>query len=287
MRFMASVMLAGLLSVVAAPPVAGETATWTKVGNGIQQGVSGIAPAPDGGWVVVRDNKLEGQNRVALLSPMNVVTSLTWPGVAPADLEAIDAVPGDPGSYAVVTSAGAGRIISITGTTVTVVGSFVLPAGRNQNEGFSFLRRDATLVAVWGNRGSVSGPGRLFAATFDPTAGVFGAVVKAAVTVPYPQAHVRHISDTTVLDDGRILISSTSDPGNSGPYASALYSVGSVSLVRGKPRLTLVTPSSLGTFDGHKVEAIGCADTSGLTSGLLGADDEKLGGWVASTEVCG
>jgi hypothetical protein len=283
MRLVASAVLIGLLNLLVAPPVLGDPVTWTRVGTGMQQGVSGLAPAPDGGWVMVRDNKLSGQNRVALLSAAGVVTQLTWPGSAPVDLEAIDAVPGRPGQYAVVTSAGAGRIISVTGTTLTVVRSFQLPAGLNQNEGFALTRRDATLIAVWGNRGSVTAPGRLFAATFDPDAGVFGAFVSGAVRVPYPQTSVRHISDTTVLDDGRIMVSSTSDPGTSGPFASAVYDVGSVSLVAGRARLSLVTPSSRGTFEGHKVEAIACAGTSGL----LGADDEKLGGWVAAIDVCG
>ncbi len=238
--------------------------------------------------MLVRDNKLEGQNRVALLSPAGVVTPLTWPGTAPVDIEAIAAVPGQHGRYAVVTSAGAGRIVSVAGTgtgaSLTVVRSFTLPAGLNQNEGFALTQRNGTTIAVWGNRGSVTAPGRLFAATFDPDTGVFGPFVKAAITVPYPSAFVRHISDTRVLDDGRIQISSTSDPGNNGPYASALYQVGQREPGPGAgPAHT-----DHARLAGH----LRRSQDRGIRlllrpAGPPGADDENLGGWVAATSLCG
>lgn len=278
----ALVLSAVLIGLLAGPSASGDV-VWTKVGTGIQQGISGITASSDGGWVVVRDNKIAGQNRVALLSDTNAVTQLAWPGTAPQDLEAIDSVPGQPGTYAVVTSAGAGRIITIKGTTLSVVRSFTLPVGKTQNEGFALTRLGTTTVAVWGNRGSASTPGRLFTATFNPSTGSFGANVKAAVTVPYPDtAFVRHISDTEVLGN-RIVISSTSDPGNNGPFASALYDVGIVKLVSGRARLTLFAPSSLGTYDGHKIEGIACAGSSGV----LGTDDENLGGYVTAAPFCG
>jgi hypothetical protein len=281
MRMIATVVLASVLTVLIQFAAVSDEATWTRVGAGMKQGVSGIAPGSNGGWVVVRDNKVEGDNRVALLSSNGVATPLTWPG-APVDLEAIDVVPGRADEYAVVTSAGAGRVISISGTTLKVGRAFTLPTGRSQNEGFALTHRDGTTVAVWGNRGSVTAPGRLFTATFNPSTGVFGPVTKAEVRVPYPTAHVRHISDLRVMSDGRIVISSASDPGTSGPFASALYDVGTVNLVKGRARLSPVTPVLLGRVDGHKVEGIGCAGTTGL----LGADDEKLGGWVSPSTIC-
>jgi hypothetical protein len=232
--------------------------------------------------VLVRDNKLDGQNRVALVSDTGVLTPLTWPGSAPQDLEAIAAVPGSPGRYAVVTSAGAGRIIEVEGTTLSVESSFTLPSGKVQNEGFSLVVLGSTLVALWGNRGSQTAPGKLFTATFQPSTGLFGKVANGAVTVPYPTTSVRHVSDTAVVG-GRIVVSSTSDPGNKGPFVSALYDVGSLTLVSGRPRLNLSTPAQLATYDVHKVEAIACAGTEGM----LGADDENAGGWVAPADFCG
>jgi hypothetical protein len=266
--------------VLPSSPASGAV-TWTRVGTGITQGVSGIAPAATG-WVIVRDNKSAGQNRVALLSNANVVKALTWPGTAPVDLEAIDAVPQQANRYAAVTSAGAGKIINIAGTTLTVVRSFTLPAGKVENESFALTRIGSATVAVWANRGSQTTPGRLFAATFNPSSGVFGAVVQGNVTVPFPTTNVRPISDTKVLSGGRLVISSASDNGDNGPFDSAVYSVGTVSVVSGRARLALASPVSRGTYPGHKVEGIACKGSAGLA----GTDDENLGGWVAAATFC-
>ena len=265
---------------VSSAPASGET-TWTRVGTGITQGISGIAPA-ESGWVAVRDNKLSGQNRVARLSDANVVTNLTWPGSAPSDLEAIDAVPLQVNRFAVVTSNGTGRIINVSGNSITVVRNFTLPAGKVENESFALARIGTSTVAVWANRGSSTTAGRLFAATFNPSTGGFGQVAQANVTVPFPTTNVRPISDAKVMPDRHIVISSASDSGNNGPFDAALYSVGTVSVSTGRARLAAVTPVSLGTYPGHKVEAIACKGSAGI----LGTDDENLGGWVAADPFC-
>lgn len=278
----AAVAAAVSIGVVAASSPASGDVTWTRVGTGITQGVSGIAPAASG-WVIVRDNKSTGQNRVALLSSANVVRNLTWPGTAPVDLEAIDAVPAQANRYAVVTSAGAGRIINVSGTTLTVVRNFTLPAGKVENESFALTRFGTTTVAVWANRGSATTPGRLYAATFNTSTGAFGTVTQANVTVPYPTTNVRPISDAKVLASRRIVISSASDSGDNGPFDAASYSVGTVGFSSGRARLTIGTPVSLATYPGHKVEALACKGTAGI----LGTDDENLGGWVApDTAFC-
>ncbi|KRF14849.1 hypothetical protein [Nocardioides sp. Soil796] len=281
-RLLGKAVAAGVSVVLLLSPAgASGDVTWTRVGTGITQGVSGIAPAASG-WVIVRDNKTSGQNRVALLSDAHVVTNLTWPGTAPSDLEAIDAVPAQANRYAVVTSTGAGRIITISGTTLKVVRSFTLPAGRVENESFALTRFGTTTVAVWANRGSTTTPGRLFAATFNPSTSAFGAVAQASVSVPFPTTNVRPISDTKVLSDGRIVISSASDNGNNGPFDTALYAVGTVRLGSGRAQLAIVAPVSLGTYPGHKVEAIACKGSAGI----LGTDDENLGGWTAAGTFC-
>ncbi|WP_157551049.1 hypothetical protein [Nocardioides jensenii] len=274
----AATVSVGLL--VTASPTSGQT-TWTRVGTGITQGISGIAPAASG-WVIVRDNKTSGQNRVALLSDTHVVRNLTWPGTAPSDLEAIGAVPAQAGRYAVVTSSGSGRVISISGTTLRVIRAFTLPAGRLENESFALTRVGSTTVAVWANRGSTTTAGGLFAATFNVSRGTFGRVVRADVTVPWPTTNVRPISDATVLSGGRIVISSASDNGNNGPFDAALYAVGTVSLSSGQALLTMTGPVALGTHPGHKIEGLACKGTAGI----LGTDDENLGGWVAAGAFC-
>ncbi len=277
-RLVIACVAVGMLAISSA---ANGDVTWTRVGTGITQGVSGIAPAPSG-WVLVRDNKSTGQNRVALLTDANAVTNLTWPGTAPSDLEAIDAVPTQANQYAVVTSAGVGRIINISGSTLSVVRNFTLPSGKVQNESFALTRIGTTTVAVWANRGTAAAGGKLFAATFNPSTGAFGQVAQATVQVPYPTVNVRPISDAKILSGGRIVISSASDSGNNGPFSAAAYAVGTVNFSGGRARLAVNTPMSLGTYAAHKVEAIGCKGSIGI----LGTDDENLGGWVAAETFC-
>ncbi len=257
-------MLAAVLVVLVPPTSRAADATWTRVGTGILEGVSGAAVNPQGGWVIVRDNKLAGQNRVALLSAGGTVTPLSWPGTAPSDLEAIDGVPLQPGRFAVVTSTGVGRIINVNGTTLTVVRSFRLPTGRTENEAFQMTRFGNSNVAVWGNRGSTSAPGRLYAAKFNVSTGAFGASVNATVRVSVPSTNVRHISDAELVGGNQIVVSSASDSGNNGPFSSSLHSVGTVSFVSGKARLAVTTPQLIATYDGHKVEALACDGFSGV-----------------------
>ncbi|CUR59625.1 conserved exported hypothetical protein [metagenome] len=270
-----------LVAALALAPAASAASEWTRVGTGITEGVSGLAAASSGGWVMVRDNKLAGQTRVALLSDGGTATALTWPGTAPADLESIAAVPGQPGRYVVVGSGGAGRLINVTGTTLSVVRSFRLPQGTVQNEGFALTTLGASTVAVWGNRGSPTVPGQLYAAVFNPARTTFGAVTSVAVTVPWPTKNIRHISDV-VLIGPRIVISSASDNGNNGPFESAVYEIGTVGLSSGAASLTTGTPVSLGTYPGHKVEGLACV----AGAELLGTDDENLGGWTTPSTWC-
>ena len=278
---------AGLVAGLGADPATAEADAaeplWTRVGTGMTGGVSGLAPLGTQDWLMVRDNKVEGQNRVAVLRADGQVVPLSWPGTDPSDLEAVSAVPGVPGRYAVVTSAGAGRTVDVA-DAVVVRGAFTLPSGRNQNEGFALTRIGTTTVAVWGNRGSTTSPGRIFAATFDPATGVFGAVASRPVTVPYPTTAVRHVSDLVVVG-GSVIVSSASDPGNDGPFASGLYDVSDVSTSSGRARLSVPVVQELARLSAHKVEGIACNGSQGM----LGTDDERSGGWVATAPLglCG
>ena len=58
-------------TVTALPQASATDVTWTKTGSGTLNNISGIVAAP-GGWLVARDNKKAGQNRVALLSDVGI-----------------------------------------------------------------------------------------------------------------------------------------------------------------------------------------------------------------------
>lgn len=279
-KTLATATVVALLVGAAGP---GAAATWTRVGTGITGGISGAAATSSGsaGWVVVRDNKSAGQNRIALVSRSGVLTPLTWPGSAPQDLEAIAAIPNQPGRYAALTSTGQGFVVGISGTTVTKVSSFVLPRGTVDIEGLAIVRISNTNVAVWAKRGSTSTPATLYAATFKVSESTFGPVVTGSVKVPYPTSNVRHVADLAI-GKGRLLGAAASDPGDNGPFDSALYDLGTVGLVSGKATLNLSAPRSLGKYAGHKIEAVACSGTGGL----LGSDDENKGGWITGYAAC-
>ena len=274
---------AGAALVLALIPTPSQGATtWTQLATGSTRGISGLAPASSG-WVVARDNKVAGQNRIALLSPGFTVTELPWPGTAPQDLESLSAVPGAANRYVTCTSARKCSVIDIVGTTITVRRTFTLPVGGSQNETFVLTRMPSgSVVALWADRGAPTTAGALHAAVVNLSTWTFGTVRTAKVSVPWPTGPVRHVSDAAVVG-GHIVITSATDPGDSGPFDSAVYDVGILGQTSSRVTLTLHTPTELGRFPGHKIEGISCA---GTTTDLLGTDDEKAGGSVAPVEIC-
>lgn len=268
-----------------APPPPPPGVDWTKVGSGITGGISGLTPAPSG-WVIARDNKSAGQNRIALLSTQDQITDLAWPGTEPSDLESIDVLPDHPNRYVTCTSAGRCYELFFGGgnRSFTITNTFTLPVGGNQNEAFAMTTADnGWILTVWADRGTASTPATLYAATFNFWKGTFGHVASARVTVPWPTTNVRPISDATVVGN-RIVITSAADNGDNGPFDSAVYDVGTVGRHGGWATLDTHTPASLGRFSGHKVEGIACSDAA--TPGLLGTDDENLGGYLTRANVC-
>lgn len=274
-------VVGAVLALVLVPGPSPAATTWTQLGTGMTRGVSGLAPAPSG-WVIARDNKVAGQNRIALLGPTLQVTELSWPGTAPQDLEALAAVPGTPNRYVACTSARACSVIDLAGTSVTVRRTFTLPVGGKQNESLALTTTTAgTPVALWADRGSPTAPGKLHAAFVDLTTWTFGRVATAKVTVPWPTGPIRHITDAAVVG-GHIIVSSATDPGTSGPFNAAVYDVGTLGQTSTRATLTVHAPTELGRYAGHKVEGITCA----TGTDVLGTDDEKAGGSVAQVEVC-
>ncbi|MFD7923430.1 hypothetical protein ACFV3R_29965 [Streptomyces sp. NPDC059740] len=285
----------------AAPPAPPRPAVhWQQVGEGITSGVSGMAVvrlrhgAVDA--LLVRDNKEPGQNRLALLHRTGTgddarvsVRPLSWPGTEPVDLESVSAVPGHRGQYVALSSDGHAYWFSLAGNTVSLRGTFALPAHptKANYEGFALTRgHDGELVAVWADRGQDERPGTLNAATLDLGSGSFGRPVSREVRAPYPTKDVRHVSDLAVSSDGSLTVSAASDPGDDGPFTSALYRAGHLTTGRhGAVHLSVTSaPQVLAAFTGHKIEALACAP--GSRQGLLGTDDENAGGAVAAYGFC-
>ncbi|WPO70453.1 MULTISPECIES: hypothetical protein [unclassified Streptomyces] len=297
----AALVTAGAATAPAVAPTA--DGGWRQVGADITSGVSGLAfTSRTHGTthaLVVRDNKKPGQNRVAALTyrpgRSAAVEPLTWAGGSePIDLEAIEAVPGTPGEYVALASRGLVYHLKVTGTRVEVLDTSPLPgiADGDDYESFALTSKHGKTAAVWADRGAGKDrPSTLRAApfTFDKHGNAdFGPVTTAArYRAPYPAGPVRHASDISITASGRLLIGSASDPGDDGPFDSAVSDAGTVSVTRtGKVRLSVSkSPALLRKFEGRKIEAVECVPNS--RTALLGTDDENTGGAVGSAKLCG
>ncbi|MFG3365084.1 hypothetical protein ACGF0K_08915 [Streptomyces sp. NPDC048156] len=288
------------LALVAAGQ-AGAAGPWVQVGDDVKSGISGLALTEHSGGtvhaLVVRDNKKPGDNRIAQLtysegeSASAVVTPVTWDGAEPIDLEAVEAVPGAPGEYVALASRGLVYHLRLTGGTVKVLDLSPLPGIREGDdfESFALASDKGKLAAVWADRGDgAERPATVFAAPFSYDRygdAKFGAPQSASFRAPYPTGDVRHVSDISVTDDGRMLVSSASDAGDDGPFDSGVSLAGRVRISgAGAVRLTVSdSPELLGKFTGFKIEALEWVP--GSSDAVLGTDDENKGGSVRTATL--
>ncbi|MFD5557313.1 hypothetical protein ACFWIA_26170 [Streptomyces sp. NPDC127068] len=297
-RPLVAALLSGLVlaaPATAAPPEDG----WAQTGTGITAGISGIAVTGQDGTavtetVVVHDNKRTGQPRVSRIrsAPGGTprVDVLRWDGERePVDLEALSAVPGVPGELVALESSGRGYHLRLAGDAVRVLREFTVPgveagSGRN-HEAFHLTGTPGRLTAVWAHRGQDEDPAVLYTAALDWRSLTFGTRRSAEIRVPFPATHVRHISDLAVSPSGRVTVTSASDPGDDGPFDSAVYDVGRVVTggLDGPRPAPRARPLRLAVFPGHKIEALACASAG---RAVLGTDDENAGGSWRVTPLC-
>ncbi|AFY82618.1 hypothetical protein [Oscillatoria acuminata] len=273
------------------------SAEWLPVKPGILFGISGIALVknsleamgcpPATCFVIVHDNKIEEEGRLAILTvhgqdSLNYLP-LQWPDGTewPIDLEAIAQVPDtEDSAFMAVTSFGRVYHFTLDSTgTIQLLHIFSLPdLPENTNlEGFDLHLLDGKLLGVWGHRGSPDDPGVLYWGWFNENGDQISGQGSAVITVPWPEEDVRHISDIKVNNAGILYITSTRDPGNDGPFDSAVYAAGLFSMngdqVEFRPASSL---APLYRVNGHKIEAL--EFLPGLSGGkILGTDDENQG----------
>ncbi|MEU0270523.1 hypothetical protein [Streptomyces sp. NPDC006307] len=295
-----SAALAGAALLTPTAHATSHATGWQRVGHDITSGISGIAvdtTRRDGTaeLLAVRDNKKPGENRLVALSYRPGAEprqrAVDWSGEPAVDLEAIDGVPGRPHEYVALASGGTAYRIHWEGGSARVVAAFPVPgvSPDDNYEGFALTAaRNGTIIAVWADRGQDERPATLSAARWNPAGNAFGTPTSVAFRVPYPAHDVRHISDVKVSATGRITVSSASDPGDDGPYDSALFDAGRVTASPGgddRVRLAVHrSPHRLATFPGHKIEALACLPHS--REGVVATDDENEGGYVAASEFC-
>ena len=298
----AACFAAGLFAAGAAPRAAAapEPAAdpWQKVGDGKHLGISGAALVGQEGdvkrFLCVHDGKKPGRPRVTLvtLDADGRITSnalLAWPAgrEEPVDLEAASAIPGKPG-HALLLASG-GRLVHVEVVSGRGVGDSLevrrvvdLPPAPTDYEGLSVERVGGRLVAALAARGGGATPARIEVGEFDPETDRIAVRATAEFTAPYPDPkdpNTRHAGDVKLVPLGILWVSATNDPGDAGPFRSAVYAAGLVRVEGDRIRFE-ANPAlaPLWAFS-RKVEAIEVVP--GAAGGVLfGADDEDLGGWI-------
>jgi hypothetical protein len=227
-----------------------------------------------------------------------------------SDLEAVCAIPGRPGELLAAESGHRdgryGRIFQLrldlrSGAGVEVRRALRFPVfadNTEAGEGESFeglacaaLDADRVLVILGERGGSAAFPtGVLRWGTLDLARGEldFGEAGRAGVRVAAPASFadgrpVRAIGDLHLDPDGGLWAAATEDPGDAGPFRSAIYRVATVDPRAEPPVRPSPDPRPVWVLDGFKVEALSAPPVTVRGSVLaVGTEDEKLGGaWRA------
>ncbi|MEO8071804.1 MAG: hypothetical protein ABI891_15285 [Acidobacteriota bacterium] len=269
-----------------------QTNQWRPVSGSRHDNISGMALVEHEGnktvFIIVNDNKKKEQNHAALVTIEGrnapKYQPLGWIGDdVGVDFEAVSSVPSAKNEFMALTSTG--RVFHIAldreNNSVKVLKSFDVPQipAKHDFEGFALQKVNNILLAIWADRGLDAKPAQLFWSRFDLQSDAFaGETTSTFVKVPYPIGNTRHISDLKIDQSGAVFISSASDPGNDGPFSSAIYFAGTFNFCSA-PKISFIgspTLTRLFRFDYHKVEAI--EFVPGADGGMaFGTDDENLG----------
>ncbi len=268
---------------------------WRPVRGGIPFGISGMALLEQQNnsldFLIVHDNKQKNQGRLAIISIKGKnqpeYFPLKWPNNTelPIDLEALTFIPGKINSFFIaLSSSGQAYYIKLerSKNTISLIKELDLPniPQTSNFEAFALQNIEGKLVAVWGHRGEGEQPATIYWGLLDLSRYKITPIGDASLKVPFPSGNVRHISDLKVDPAGIVYITSASDPGDDGPFQSAVYVAGYIgssgNKIAWRPNLRLVP---LYRFDYHKVEAIELVP--GAEGGVfVGTDDENLGSYV-------
>lgn len=268
-----------------------RTNEWRPVSGERHDNISGMALIEHAGektsFLIVNDNKKKPDNHAAIVfiegRAAPKYTALRWIGDdVPVDLEAVTSVPDAPNNFMAFTATGKVFHIELNRreNSVKTITSFDVPQipADCDYEGFALQKVNNVLLTIWADRGLDAKPARLFWSRFDLQTHAFTQIDSTILKVPFPIGNTRHISDVKVDRSGAVFITSASDPGNDGLFASAFYFVGTFNLCNPARIIFNQSPAltRLFTFDYHKVEAF--EFVPGADGGMaFGTDDENLG----------
>ena len=210
-----------------------KNSDWRTIHNEREYSISGVSKFKDG-FLVVHDNKKKEQARISYINKELKIKDLVWPEKKlPYDLEASIKVPGEKNRYILMESGGKCFEITIDPKDfrVDVIHTFTLPLIKSKMnlEGLTIYPSGQGLLFIYGDRGSDSRPSTLFTSFFNRKNKKFYDINQFTFDLPKPKKHKRNISDLAIDMDGNLWTVATSDPGNYGPFISALYQLGKIS----------------------------------------------------------
>jgi hypothetical protein len=301
-QFLNFLIAGSLLQAILLVPQQVLAQQWRPVRGGILFGISGMALVQQQSnslnLLLVHDNKGKDEARVAIITIKGQAQPeyfpLNWPSntALPGDLEALTSVPGETNSFMALSSVGTIYYIKLNAAnkTISVIKVFNLPdIPKNSNfEGFALQKIDETLLAVWAHRGQGEEPAKVYWGKLDLANYKIDPIGSSTLKVPLPIGNnVRHVSDLKMDKSGVLFITAATDPGNDGPFESAVYILGvfgmnrdglakSATAIAFRQNPALVP---LYHYDYHKIEAIELIP--GAAGGVIFAtDDENMGSSV-------
>lgn len=149
-------------------------------------------------------------------------------------------------------------------------------------EAFATMRFPDLVLAIWATRGGPSDPAVISWGTVGESGGTSDVAGTVEFTTSFPAANQRHIAALRVAQNGDVYATSTSDPGDDGPFSSAAYKIGKLSRVGDNASFALdPVPTELYRSFSHKAEGIAGLPGDDFDLGLiLASDDENFGGSI-------
>ena len=203
---------------------------WRKVHGARQYSISGVAKF-EKGFLVVHDNKKKNQPRISYLDNSLRLRKLIWPEpLLPYDLEALHKMPGFKNKFITMESTGKVYIFYVDpfNFRIEIVQTFTLPgiSSKMNLEGFAIYNSAQGQILLYGDRGSNKRSSTLITAFYNPANHNIYEVNKFEIELPIPRKSKRNIADLTIDINGGVWTSATSDPGNNGPFKTAIYQIG-------------------------------------------------------------
>ncbi len=257
---------------------------WQLVGSERSVAMSGVAKV-GGHTIVVHDNKREYEGRMGIITESGEGLKyriLEWPEkTLPFDLEALTLILRSVTDMIAMESQGKCHwlVFDQAKTRLAYNGFIQIPGIKwpTNLEGFGLMKVGDKFVAVWGDRGKSKYLGKLFWGWLDFNSRTVEPVDSIEITVEWPTDHVRHISDLKIAENGDCWTSASSDPGDYGPFSSAIYRIGKIKLENNQVSFKHnVNSRPVFKFKTRKVEGIEL-----IQNGIIVAtDDENFGGYI-------